>query len=309
MGQLTATRKKSDSYQEEAFPKPDGLVLDAPQLPARGKGRNRLWAGWVESFMMWRGPPSALWGIEVKLVEGLLPKILCAAFTKLCRAFCLAAVQLPCRGRSPLHSGRSSSGWNSPDQPSISSWRSRVFDGPSRQDRRCCCSRWGYWKCAHLNICSWRPLPQLLLRCAREGKWAYPSWRPPQSFWTSQHWCAGCLLCTISPTISPGVPPLLCIQTHHCWYCCVSQCGTVQQRSSSSPLLHQGLWDDGVEREVQEEQMNVWLPTLQVSEGCVDHWWDVFISGAVFPVSLLVGVHSDVDGVLDVGHSHPLIAL
>ncbi len=88
----------------------------------------------------------------------------------------------------------------------------------------------------------------------------------------------------------------------------VPQCGT---QTKGGELLHQDLWDDGIEGrwEVQEEQTNIGVSALQVGEGCMNHWWDGIIRGAIFLVGILVGVHSDVDGIFNVGHDQPLEAL
>lgn len=120
--QGTARVQQSDSCGQEAVSEPGGFALKAPQLPTRGKRQEHVVSGVGGVFHDADREPQ-----RSKVKGRLLPAVLCAAFTTLCRDFLSAAVQLPvaqrcrCRGCSPLHSGRSSPGWSSPVRHSAAS--------------------------------------------------------------------------------------------------------------------------------------------------------------------------------------------
>lgn len=78
------------------------------------------------------------------------------------------------------------------------------------------------------------------------------------------------------------------------------------RREGSSALRSNGSVE--VHGEIQE-QWDVGVSALQVGEGCVDHRGQSISSGSVPCVGVVIGVHSDTGGVLNVGHNHPLKAL
>lgn len=96
--QGTARVQQSDSCGQEAVSQPGGFALKAPQLPTRGKRQEHVVSGVGGVFHDADGE------LQRSKVKGrLLPAVLCAAFTTLCRDFLSAAVQLPCHTEMQVH--------------------------------------------------------------------------------------------------------------------------------------------------------------------------------------------------------------